>query len=157
MPAVLSVGTGSGLAMNRESCLKEEREMVKRDEGLAESLVLPVMLFWGRLCPYWHSWLYSWNLPHEEVPHHRHSKSAHYILSLPTMGKQGELWESARVAVNKQFLDNMMYYTYACLLIIFWCCNYLGKKLQERCGGLLSCVTVLTLSRLLSLWLQTVE
>lgn len=45
MPAVLSMERGSGLAMNRENCFKEEREMVKRDKGLAEALVLPAMLF----------------------------------------------------------------------------------------------------------------
>lgn len=64
---------------------------------------------------------------------------------------------SARLAVNKQLLDNMMYYAYTCLLIIFWCWNYLGKVLQEGCSGLLSCVTVLTLSHLQSMGLQTVE
>lgn len=45
LPAVLSMERGSGLAMNRESCFKEERGMVKRDKGLAEALVLPAMLF----------------------------------------------------------------------------------------------------------------
>jgi len=54
---------------------------------------------------------------------------------------------SARLPVNEQFLDNLTYYTYDYLFILFYCWwNYLRKVLQESCGGLFSCVTVGTLT-----------
>jgi len=44
LPAALSTGRDSGMAMKKERCLKEEREVFERDKGLAEAWVLPVIL-----------------------------------------------------------------------------------------------------------------